>query len=162
MPAPGAQTCRRSFAVALGVAAVTFTASGVGGRGQAHDQQRPRHDDGRRRAGVADHGRVGTRRSDEDRQRREDDDLVSLELVDMPERQALDILLRSASGYMVAERQTPVAGASAFDRIMILPFSRPPGAVADAGDTSMPPPFTNRPDDAATPDDDDASAMPPG
>src|SRR5687768_9713167 len=54
--------------------------------------------------------------------------VVSLQLVDIPERKALDILLRSASGYMVAERPGVLQGASAFDRIMILPFSRPPAA----------------------------------
>jgi hypothetical protein len=67
--------------------------------------------------------------------------VVSLQLVNMPERQALDILLRSASGYMAAERQTPVQGASAFDRIMILPFSRPPAAAAIPTSSSMPQPF---------------------
>ena len=51
---------------------------------------------------------------------------VSLQIVDTPERRALEILLRSASGYMAAERAVPVAGASVFDRIMILPTSRPP------------------------------------
>ena len=64
--------------------------------------------------------------------------LVTLELVDVPESQALEILLRSASGYMVARRQVPVPGTSEFDRIMILPTSRgtasagvatPPGAI---------------------------------
>ncbi|CAN5772394.1 hypothetical protein BH18ACI5_BH18ACI5_11960 [soil metagenome] len=52
--------------------------------------------------------------------------MVSLEVVDWPEKKALDLLLRSASGYMAAERQTATAGASAFDRIMILPFSKGP------------------------------------
>lgn len=51
---------------------------------------------------------------------------VSLQLVDVPERKALDIILRSASGYMLAERPTALANASVFDRIMILPTSRPP------------------------------------
>jgi hypothetical protein len=51
---------------------------------------------------------------------------VTLQLENVPERKALDILLRNAAGYMLAERATPVAGVSAFDRIMILPTSRPP------------------------------------
>ena len=49
---------------------------------------------------------------------------ATLQLVDVPEREALDIVLRGASGYMVAERDTPVSGASAIDRILILPTSR--------------------------------------
>jgi len=49
---------------------------------------------------------------------------ATLQLVDVPEREALDIVLRGASGYMVAERDAPVSGASAIDRILILPTSR--------------------------------------
>ena len=49
---------------------------------------------------------------------------ATLQLVDVPERDALEILLRAASGYMVAERETPMTGASAFDRIYVLPTSR--------------------------------------
>lgn len=56
---------------------------------------------------------------------------VSLELQDVPEDQALDIVLRSASGYLVAARENAVAGASAYDRIYILPTSaRPANAAA--------------------------------
>jgi hypothetical protein len=51
---------------------------------------------------------------------------VSLHIVDTPERKALDILLRTASGYMAAERPAAIASASMFDRIMILPTSRAP------------------------------------
>jgi hypothetical protein len=56
---------------------------------------------------------------------------VTLELQDVSEQQALDTLLRTASGYLVAARDTTVAGASSFDRIYILPTSsRPSGATA--------------------------------
>lgn len=64
---------------------------------------------------------------------------VSLMLVDVPERKALDIILRSASGYMLAERPTPLANASVFDRILILPTSRPPANTGSAN--NVPPPF---------------------
>lgn len=90
--------------------------------------------------------------------------VVTLQLVDMPERKALDILLRSASGYMAAERQAPVLGGSAFDRIMILPFSRPPAAAPVAA-SSSPAPFQPgpRPQQMMTqPQDDDQPVMPPG
>lgn len=50
---------------------------------------------------------------------------VTLRLIDVPEEQALDIVLRSVSGYLAAPRSTPVANASRFDRIMILASSRP-------------------------------------
>jgi hypothetical protein len=50
---------------------------------------------------------------------------VTLRLIDVPEKQALDVVLRSVSGYLAAPRQTPVANASSFDRIMILASSRP-------------------------------------
>jgi hypothetical protein len=49
---------------------------------------------------------------------------ATLQLMDVPEEQALDILLRGASGYLMAARETPSAGASIIDRILILPTSR--------------------------------------
>lgn len=56
---------------------------------------------------------------------------VTLELQDVSEQQALDTLLRSASGYLVAAREATIDGASSFDRIYILPTSsRPTNAVA--------------------------------
>lgn len=61
---------------------------------------------------------------------------VTLELTAVPERQALDVVLRSVAGYMLAPRRAGTAGASAFDRIMILPTSvaprNPPPAAAAA------------------------------
>lgn len=62
---------------------------------------------------------------------------VTLQIVDQPERKVLDILLRSVAGYMVAERPTLLAGASVFDRIMILPTSQAP---ANIGPLSSPAP----------------------
>ena len=49
---------------------------------------------------------------------------VTLQLIDVPEEQALKTLLRSASGYVAAPRGTPLPGASRFDRILILVSSR--------------------------------------
>jgi hypothetical protein len=51
---------------------------------------------------------------------------VTLELTGIPERQALDILLRSVAGYMLAPRRAGTTGASMFDRILILPTSVAP------------------------------------
>ena len=64
---------------------------------------------------------------------------VTLELTDVPERQALDIVLRGVAGYMLAPRRDVSAAASTFDRILILPTSvaprnppPPPAAAAPA------------------------------
>jgi hypothetical protein len=51
---------------------------------------------------------------------------VTLELAGVPERQALDIVLRSVAGYMLAPRREGTTGASSFDRILILPTSAGP------------------------------------
>ena len=97
---------------------------------------------------------------------------VTLELAGVPERQALDVVLRSVAGYIVAPRPAGTRGASAFDRILILPTSAaprnptPPPAVTRAPvrpgiiprlpDPNDPPP----PDVAEAPDPlDDPSAL---
>lgn len=46
---------------------------------------------------------------------------VTLQLVDVYEQEALRVLLRGTSGYLVAAREEPLPGASVFDRILILP-----------------------------------------
>ena len=52
---------------------------------------------------------------------------VSLQLIDVPELEALEILLRSAGGYIVAERDDAFdESASSISRIMILPKSAAP------------------------------------
>jgi hypothetical protein len=57
---------------------------------------------------------------------------LTLQLVDRPEREVLEVVLRSASGYIAAARATVLAGASQFDRVMILPTSRGPVGVGAA------------------------------
>src|SRR6476660_6411406 len=57
---------------------------------------------------------------------------LTLQLVDRPEREVLDLLLRSASGYIAAPRRGNLAGASQFEKVMILPVSRGPVGVASA------------------------------
>jgi hypothetical protein len=46
---------------------------------------------------------------------------LTIQLVDVPEEQALDMLLRSAGGYLAVARSAAIVDASRFDRIMILP-----------------------------------------
>jgi hypothetical protein len=87
---------------------------------------------------------------------------VSLHIVDTPERKALDILLRTASGYMAAERPTPIASASMFDRIMILPTSRAPlntGPAPSPQPTFVPRPIQTPPVPDA--DEDEPMVRPP-
>ncbi|HVQ16058.1 MAG TPA: hypothetical protein VMS40_20800 [Vicinamibacterales bacterium] len=69
---------------------------------------------------------------------------VTLQIVDVPERQALETVLRGAAGYMVLARDaaTP-SGASSFDKILVLPTtSRAPAAAAIP--SPPPPQFQNR------------------
>lgn len=66
---------------------------------------------------------------------------VTLQLVDTPEKDALDVLLRSTSGYIAAPRPEVVANASMYDRITIMAASRAPASVASA----PPPPTFQRP-----------------
>jgi len=88
---------------------------------------------------------------------------VSLEVIDWPERKALDLVLRSASGYMAAERQGVAANpsASTFDRVMILPFSKGPANTMPVAST--PAPFNPRPMPQQQPevDDDQPVVAPP-
>ncbi|MDE3154990.1 MAG: hypothetical protein KGN76_07790 [Acidobacteriota bacterium] len=51
---------------------------------------------------------------------------LTLQLQNVPERQALDLVLRSAAGYMAAPRASYLAGASVFDRVYILASSTAP------------------------------------
>lgn len=70
---------------------------------------------------------------------------VTLQIVDVPERQALETVLRGAAGYMVLARETMTPGASAFDKILVLPTTtRAPAAAALPPPTPTPPQFQNR------------------
>ena len=56
---------------------------------------------------------------------------LTLKLVNLPERQALDIILRNVAGYMAAPRlASATPGASNYDRILILPTSTATSAAA--------------------------------
>lgn len=60
---------------------------------------------------------------------------LTLQMTDVPEQQALQILLRSISGYLAAPRAAQVANASRFDRIIVMPTAaqaRPAGAIPPA------------------------------
>lgn len=54
---------------------------------------------------------------------------VTIELVDVPERQALETLLRGVSGYLLGMRPAGAPGASVFNRILVMPTSVAPRAL---------------------------------
>ena len=84
---------------------------------------------------------------------------LTLELSNMPEAQALDVLLRSLSGYMAAPRATTVANLSVFDRIIVMPTvaaPRPGASAASPAPALQQPQFTPAP----APPDDDADEPP--
>ena len=64
---------------------------------------------------------------------------VTLELTGVYERDALEILLRGVAGYVVGPREASSKGASAFDRIMILPTSSAPRAGGPPGGQAFSP-----------------------
>lgn len=69
---------------------------------------------------------------------------LTLTLENVPEAQALDIILRGAAGYVAATRAVPGSGLSSYDRILVLATSAAPAApVATAGRTGGR--FTNTP-----------------
>src|SRR5918995_115619 len=61
---------------------------------------------------------------------------VSLELNGVTEEQALEVILRSVAGYVVAPRPAEIANASRYDRILVMPTSSPTSAPT----RSAPPP----------------------
>jgi hypothetical protein len=63
---------------------------------------------------------------------------VTLQLKGVPERQALDTILRGVSGYMLASRQAGATGVSGFDRILILPTSAGPRPTPAPATASFP------------------------
>jgi hypothetical protein len=67
---------------------------------------------------------------------------MTLELTNMPEQQALDLLLRSLTGYMAAARPNPgPANVSTYDRIVVMPAPVQPRAAL----ASAPPPGSPTP-----------------
>jgi hypothetical protein len=57
---------------------------------------------------------------------------LTLKLVDTPEKQALDIILRNVAGFMAAPRQASATpGASTYDRILIMATSSAPAQAAN-------------------------------
>jgi hypothetical protein len=94
----------------------------------------------------------------------------TIELTNVPEAEALDLLLRSISGFIAAPRQTPAsATASQFDRIVVMPTMAAPKPPASAATAPVPSMFP-QPMQPPQPTDDDVDderpappvAVPPG
>ncbi|MCC7178631.1 MAG: hypothetical protein IT177_09600 [Acidobacteria bacterium] len=60
---------------------------------------------------------------------------VTIRLENVPEAQALEIILRNVAGYMAAPRRADSTGASAYDRILVLPTSSAPAAASASAGT---------------------------
>lgn len=78
---------------------------------------------------------------------------VTLRLTDVPEKQALEVLLRSAAGYLAAPRAAGAPGVSQFDRILILATSKAPPVSAAPPASSPPQPFVPQPAQPPAADD---------
>lgn len=65
---------------------------------------------------------------------------VSMELTNMPEAEALDVLLRSVAGYLAAPRPVDMANLSHFDRIVVMPTSAAPRPTVASQTQRQPPP----------------------
>ena len=77
---------------------------------------------------------------------------ISLQLTEVPEQLALDIILRTAGGYLAAPRPTAIVNASRFDRILVMPESMPAGATSRAAPAAPTFPAPRQP--MSDPDDD--------
>jgi hypothetical protein len=89
---------------------------------------------------------------------------VTLELTNVPERSALDVLLRSVSGYMAGPRAQTAANLSSFDSILIVPTSTPapPAPMPVRQTVAGPPPVTIPQIDADDPEENPATDVAPG
>jgi hypothetical protein len=84
---------------------------------------------------------------------------ITIELNNVTEAQALDVLLRALSGYITAPRPVEVENLSHFDRIIIMPtlaaarpaISSPPPPVFQQTPQFMPPPADDADDDKPAP-----------
>lgn len=63
---------------------------------------------------------------------------MTIQFTGVPERQALETLLRSAAGFVAAPRAVMQASVSVFDRIVLMPGTRPAGVPMAAAPTPSP------------------------
>jgi hypothetical protein len=80
---------------------------------------------------------------------------ITIELTNVPEQEALDLLMRSLSGYLVAPRTPIVSDASQFDRIIVMPAAAAPRPAVSAAAAPAPAPFGQLNGLIPPPDDDE-------
>ena len=95
---------------------------------------------------------------------------ITVKLINVPEAQALETILRSVAGYMAAPRST-AAGASSYDRIMVMATTSTPPPVANAARPQQPStafngtqrfvPPRQRPEQPEQPEQDEPDENPP-
>jgi hypothetical protein len=89
---------------------------------------------------------------------------LTLVLEDVAEGEVLEVLLRSTAGYVAAPRPADTPGVSFYDRIVILPTSRPPAVTASVSQPPAYRPIQQQPMPMQVEDDDDPQGIvpPPG
>ena len=87
---------------------------------------------------------------------------ITIEFTNVPEAEALDMLLRSLSGYLVAPRAAVIADASNFDRIIVMPTTASPRPAPSASAAPPPAPFGQLNGIMQAQIDDDSNQMPAG
>ena len=87
---------------------------------------------------------------------------LTLELTNVAEQEALDLLLRSVTGYLAAPRPVAVANLSRYDRILVLATAPPPRpAASTAAPVFQQPPVQPRFEELENADDDGPSIVQP-
>jgi hypothetical protein len=84
---------------------------------------------------------------------------ITIEFSNVPEQEALDMLLRSVSGYMVMPRSVAVSDASLFDRVVVMPTTAAPRPAPSAA-PPPPAPFAQFNGVMPQPQDDDDRPQP--
>jgi hypothetical protein len=79
---------------------------------------------------------------------------MTIELTNVPEQDALDLLMRSLSGYLVAPRTPIVSDASQFDKIIVMPAAAAPRPAVSASAAQAPAPFAQLNGIGPQPEDD--------
>jgi len=69
---------------------------------------------------------------------------ITLQIDGLPERQALEVVLRSVAGYLAAPRRAGNPGPSIYDRILVLAVSSPAPAAPPGGNRPLPAPVSPR------------------
>jgi hypothetical protein len=86
---------------------------------------------------------------------------ITLQFANVPEREALDVLLRSVTGYMAAPRPVAVANLSQYDRILVLPTAATPRVPVAAAPTPVQRPTFPQPAPDLIDDDQPSIVQPP-